>query len=314
MSNNLAGESIEETVPQVSVVICTRNRGASIVQTLDSVFANDHPPFEVIVVDQSTNNETEAAVAPYCQDPRFRYIRSDTVGTGKSRNIGLRAAQGDIVAYTDDDCTVPVDWLERLDQFFSENLQIAVGFCSVIPGPHDAKLGTIPNHQYAHDRVICKLRDYYSSIGMGAGMILRRTVALSFGGFDDQLGPGSKFLSAEDHDIAIRALIYNHCVCEISTTWVIHDGFRTYTEFKELTRRDFIAMGAVHGKYLRRFQLSIVALIVYNSLFRGFLQPLLELKEFRRPRGFKRVFYLWKGILLGISTPVNSANFCFTGS
>ena len=135
---------MEETVPQISVVICTRNRGASIVQTLESVFANKHPSFEVIVVDQSTNDETKQAIAPYQQDPCFHYICSDTIGTGRSRNIGLHAARGEIVAYTDDDCIVPVDWLEQLEPFFSTTRELQSGFAVYYLVPMTIKSGQSP--------------------------------------------------------------------------------------------------------------------------------------------------------------------------
>jgi glycosyltransferase involved in cell wall biosynthesis len=305
---------MEDLVPLVSVVICTRNRGARVVQTLHSVFANQYPSFEVIVVDQSANQETEYAVAAFRKDPRFREIRSTTVGTGKSRNIGLRAARGELVAYTDDDCTVPEDWIAQLTRFLSAYPKIAVGFCSVLPGPHLSKLGTIPNHKYARDRVIRRLSEYYSSIGMGAGMVVRRTMALSLGGFDEQLGPGSKFPSAEDHDIAIRALVHGFCIGEMARTWVVHDGFRTHAQFRDLTRRDWVAIGAAYGKYLRCLQIAIVLPIGYNSLVRGIIEPLVRLAHLQKPHGFRRLFYLWRGICLGVLAPIDRLSYLFLES
>lgn len=300
--------------PEISVVICTRNRGASIVHTLESVLANQHPSFEVIVVDQSTNDETMEAITPYASDPRFRYIRSDTVGTGRSRNIGLRAAKAEIVAYTDDDCIVPTDWLEKIIDFFTNSPSVAVGFCSVAPGAHDPETGAVPSHRYKTNQIYCSLREYYAGIGMGAGMIVRRQEALALKGFDNQLGPGSKFFSAEDHDFALRVLINHYCVGEIANTEVVHNGFRTYSEFRELTRRDWIAIGAVYGKFLRCFQYEILFLITYNSLIRGIIEPFGRFAHFQKPQGFKRLFYLWNGIFLGISSPVNSLSYQFAES
>src|SRR5690606_12453731 len=107
--------AMENAPPRVSVVICTRNRGDSLVGTVQSILDNPHPSFEIIVVDQSTNDDTLTALQPFQADPRVCYIRSNTVGTGKARNIGLFAARGDIVAYTDDYCFVPKNWIQDLD-------------------------------------------------------------------------------------------------------------------------------------------------------------------------------------------------------
>src|SRR5690349_12569414 len=101
--------------PAISVVICTRNRGDSIAATLDTIVTNTHSNFEVIVVDQSTNQDTFNAIRRFQSVECFQYIQSDTQGVSRARNIGLARARGDIVVFTDDDCTVPENWLESIE-------------------------------------------------------------------------------------------------------------------------------------------------------------------------------------------------------
>src|SRR5262245_48069519 len=88
----------------ISVLICTRNRGPKIADAVRSVLANDHDDFEVVVIDQSTNDESERAIAQFLADDRFRYERSSTVGLGLAQNIGATLLRGEIIAFTDDDC------------------------------------------------------------------------------------------------------------------------------------------------------------------------------------------------------------------
>ena len=76
----------------ITALVCTRNRGSSIVATLLSILANSHPKFEVIVVNQSTNEETESAVAPLLNDPRLRYLRQSGQGAGE-REIAVSPKQ-----------------------------------------------------------------------------------------------------------------------------------------------------------------------------------------------------------------------------
>src|SRR5690606_33229844 len=110
----------------VSVIICTRNRGDQITAAVRSVLASTFSHFEFLIIDQSTNNETEQAVASFAHDRRLRLVRSDTVGKGNALNLGLSLAQGEIIALTDDDCIVPRDWLGQIVDLFNENPQLGV--------------------------------------------------------------------------------------------------------------------------------------------------------------------------------------------
>src|SRR5690242_4948838 len=111
----------------VSAVVCTRNRGASVVATVESILASDCADFEVVVVDQSSDDATEQALAPIT-DSRHRVVRSNTQGLGRARNIGLEAAASDVCCFTDDDCTVPPEWLRVMADVFRREPRVAVAF------------------------------------------------------------------------------------------------------------------------------------------------------------------------------------------
>ncbi len=140
MTNNDAPEL-------VSAIVCTRNRGDSIVRTIESILANTYPRFEPIVVDQSTDDRTAAAAAPFLADARLRYIRSDTRGVSTARNIGLAEARAEVVLFTDDDCEVPPDWVEQMARIFRQHARVAVAFCSVEAVGHDTSKGFIPAYR-----------------------------------------------------------------------------------------------------------------------------------------------------------------------
>ena len=100
-----------------SVVIPTFNRGAGLKDCLNSVAAQNTTDFEVIVVDDCSESETEAqeivaAIAKERPHISFRCIRQkENGGHGKARNAGVKVACGKIILFTDDDCTVPSDWV-----------------------------------------------------------------------------------------------------------------------------------------------------------------------------------------------------------
>lgn len=296
---------MDKSNPEISVVIPTRNRGCLVVDALESVFRNTHPSFEVILVDQSTNMETAEAIRPFLLKPNFRYIPMHTQGAGRARNIGLFQASGAYVAYTDDDCTVPQDWLATIVKIFTRNPSIAVLFCSVLPAPHDSSTGTIPHHIYTESSLIRSLPAYLGEIGMAAGMAVRPELVKRLGGFDENLGPGSLFKSAEDYDLALRALVEKFEVYQTGDVGVIHYGYRTYDEFRELTKRDWFAIGAAQAKILKCFHWDILPLIIYNIVVKGFLHPISNVFKLKKPQGFKRVIYFFQGFLQGLKTPVD---------
>jgi len=290
--------------PVASVVICTRNRGGLVVEAVESVLANTYSSFELLLLDQSTNLETEEAAALYGLDTRFRYLHSDTVGTGVSRHLGLLEARGKYVLYTDDDCTVERNWVETIVRIFEESEETAVIFSSVTPAEYDTQFGVIPSYEYDEERTISSLPGYYRSIGMGAGMSVRRDAVLGIGGFDKHLGPGSPFKSGEDHDIAVRALLKGWSVRETKQVAVTHYGYRTLSQFRELTGRDWFSIGAVYAKSMKAGNPSVIVLLVYNLLVRGIWLPLTLVFQFKKPQGFKRSVYLLRGFFAGLKTPV----------
>jgi GT2 family glycosyltransferase len=96
---------------KVSVVIATYNGARTLQSCLDSLGKLNYPNYEVILVDDgSTDRVPEIAK----QFSSVRYIRQENQGLSAARNAGIRAATGEIVAFTDDDCRADEDWLYYL--------------------------------------------------------------------------------------------------------------------------------------------------------------------------------------------------------
>ena len=169
------------------------------------------------------------------------------------------------------------------------------------------EINVFADEQQAEKRLTIKAR------GIGAGMAVRREPIVSLGGFDENMGPGAEFPSAGDRDLAIRALLKGWWVYETVSTSVIHFGYRTWAEGRELTRRDWLAMGAMCAKPIKcgYWQTAIFAL--YESIGYGILQPLAPLFKGKRPQGFRRFVFFWRGFLQGWQTPVAHDTLVFLG-
>jgi glycosyltransferase involved in cell wall biosynthesis len=295
----------------VTALVCTRNRGSGIVDTIESVLANTHPCFELIIVDQSTDETTAEAIAPFQADPRLRYIRSKTTGKGRSLNLGIRAARSNIVMITDDDCVVPPDWLEKMSAVFEENPRAIVAFCNVTAAPHDYSAGTIPVYVRSDSKLLENIRDIRAAHGIGAGSALRRDPVLAIGGFDEMLGPGGTFPSGEEFDLSARALLMGYSVFETHSVAVVHYGFRNRVEMRELTKRDWIGIGAGSAKPLKGGRWEYLVVPIHRVLVMAVGWPLSNLLRFQRPHGLGRLVWFLYGFILGWRTPMDKETLCF---
>jgi glycosyltransferase involved in cell wall biosynthesis len=89
--------------PEVSVVIPTFNRANELRNSIKSVLSQTFSDFELIIVDDASSDNTEEIITHF-HDHRLRYIKlSNNVGGAEARNVGIREARGDYVAFQDSD-------------------------------------------------------------------------------------------------------------------------------------------------------------------------------------------------------------------
>lgn len=92
---------IKKTNPLVSCIIPTKNRPFFVTKAIHSVLGQSYHNIEIIVVDDSTNDETQRSLI---SNGKIRYIKNEeSMGSPYSRNIGLNEARGDVIAFLDDD-------------------------------------------------------------------------------------------------------------------------------------------------------------------------------------------------------------------
>jgi len=96
----------------VSVVIPTYKHASTVVQTLESVFAQTLQPKEIIVINDGSPDNTEEVLRPYIESGRIRYFSQPNAGQGAARNRGIALASGDFIALLDDDDYWPPDKLQ----------------------------------------------------------------------------------------------------------------------------------------------------------------------------------------------------------
>ena len=108
----------------ISVIVCTYNRAASLDRLLSSMIKLDAPGtnrWELIVVDNNGNDNTKAIVEHYSDVLPIRYLFEGRQGKSHALNTALENAVGDLIVYTDDDVTVTPTWLSRYAQAARNN-------------------------------------------------------------------------------------------------------------------------------------------------------------------------------------------------
>lgn len=96
------------------MIVCTYNRSADLFNALEGLSDQilDRDAYEVIIVDNNSADGThKVAQESIKKNGNFRYVFEGIQGLSQARNRGWLEAQGDYIAYTDDDCKLPRDWL-----------------------------------------------------------------------------------------------------------------------------------------------------------------------------------------------------------
>lgn len=115
---------------KVSVIIPLYNKGKFVGRALDSVFSQTFEDFEVVVVDDGSEDEGPDIVRRY-KDKRLRLIQQDNVGPGAARNRGIRETTGCYVAFLDADDEWLPDFLKVTLDYLNKNsdcILCTVGF------------------------------------------------------------------------------------------------------------------------------------------------------------------------------------------
>jgi glycosyltransferase involved in cell wall biosynthesis len=190
--------------PRISVVICTRNRAPYLPEALRALERiRTSIPWELVVVDNGSTDETAAILGTFAQSGtvQARVLPEPMAGLSRARNTGWRAARGDIVAFTDDDCYPEPDYIDRIDAAFQDASIAYIGGCIDLHDPADRPITILTGRS---KRLIPARTIVEPGEIQGANMAARRSVLETVGGFDETLGAGTPF-PAEDVEFVCQA-------------------------------------------------------------------------------------------------------------
>lgn len=197
------------TAPTMSLIINTTDRSRPLLTLLQALEHQAYPEFEVIVVVGPTQDDTLDVLSEY--EGRVRVLRCPEANLSRSRNLGLLAARGEIVAYIDDDAVPCQRWLEQLARLFEDPRLDATGGIVYMVHPErpvvQHRIGIFSSLAEQVDVRSSKLDSVvppgtacqWVERMMGANMAFRRRSLLDIGGFDEFF-----VYIAEEADVALR--------------------------------------------------------------------------------------------------------------
>ncbi len=217
------------TLPDVSIIVCTRDRPQLIRECLQSLLSLTYTgTLEIVVVDNAPSTDETATVvqAATAEDVRIRYVRQDKPGLSAARNAGLHAARYELVAYTDDDVLVADDWIEGIVRGFNRDPRAHCVTGLVCTARITNKYEAYFDHRISSwsDRMSPVVYEPASEVpatvdplypfaagrfGTGANFGFRRQTLLDIGGFDEALGAGTLTKGGEDLDCFARVVLAN---------------------------------------------------------------------------------------------------------
>ena len=232
--------------PMVSVVVCARDDDRTIAECLESIGRLQYPNYELIVIDdESRDRSAEIATA----SSGARLIRASRAGFGTARNAAVRAARGELIAFTRADCVVDPDWLTlAVHTMLDCGLD---GCCGPIyASPEDD--GLVPRIIASLDRPTSMPATGDRAVQLTDGnIIVRKASLLDAGGFDPRFDD-----AGGDLDLSARMLDAGMALgwCPAGLVW--RRGRNTPGEFYERRIRHGRADAILAIKHPARFSVS----------------------------------------------------------
>ncbi|GIF15525.1 glycosyltransferase [Actinoplanes teichomyceticus] len=199
--------------PDITVVVCTRERPGALARCLDSLLAQQYPGLRILVVDNApATGATAEVVRSAARRGPVEYLREPKAGLSFARNAAVAACPGQILAWIDDDEVADPYWLAEVARALAEHPEADVVSGVIVPaeletraqlwfeqfGGHSKGRGFRPDvfgpHSAHRQSPLYPLPPF----GTGANMTFRPGVIERIGGWDTALGAGTPAMGSED--------------------------------------------------------------------------------------------------------------------
>ncbi len=269
-----------------SLIMATLGRIQEIEDFIKSLLIQEYEDYELIIVDQNEHMLVKEIVESYKNEINIKYIRSDVKGISVNRNIGLKVATGDILAFPDDDCEYSPELLKNIILKFKNSKELDIVSVNTLEKGKNYGIGKMPDRNC--ELLLSNILETVKSI-----TVFLKNNRIKDLLFDERLGAGKKYGSGEETDFLLHCLHIGLVGRYFPELVVYHpakkgDYLNTEREFKYA-----LGFGALCRKeiFIRKNYMFI--LIFIKKTYKNFLGSF-----FSRNREYH--YTILKGKLLGL--------------
>lgn len=274
----------------LSLILATKgHRKAEIIRFIKSIKDSSKTLYELIIVSQDEESYLDDLKTLYADFP-IQIINSDP-GLSKARNIGINVAQGEFIAFPDDDCVYTENLIENIKLFFESNSAIDIVTIDCYDLKNERKL---PFVSINHPRMLSK-EDIFK--GVSSISVFHRANKNVF--FDEKFGLGAQYKSSEEFDYVIRLMKNDFKLFYTSEFRVLHPNNNNLPFLNILKKVKTNSIG--HGAFIKK---NIQYLGIYTGLktvimlpFAGFIFYLFTLRFKRSLFSLISLFSRIKGLV-----------------
>ncbi len=233
---------------RVSIIIPVWNAWETLSECLTSLTRVNLQPLEILLVDNQSTDESLVLLQNFShkfQDGFVRVLSEKKRGATSARNCGIRASQGDIVAFTDADCIVDANWIEQiLSPFHDQEVGAVAG--KVVPTPSTTlveQFSGLYTLRSSDDKRIYREWSPWEGGFPTANFAVRRQLLEQVGGFSEEVE-----IYGEDYDLCARLYKQGSAIVYTPHAIVSHVPRKTVTGMM----RQAFGFGKSHSFLLRR--------------------------------------------------------------
>lgn len=227
-----------------SLIIPAYNSENTIKLTLNSILNQRVKPDEIIIVYATSNDDTFKIIKNFIDVLGITVIETNPLGPAKSRNVGIKYANNEILIFVDADCILPVDYIEKY-MFQFANKDIFAAACKI--------RGYLPKSVIEYylseyglalpDReTVFESPEFLKTFVHTASFACRKEIFNKIGVFDEKL------LTGEDHDFSYRLLKANYSIHYFTGLYILHKFNSNFFRFIKQT----YSFSVVHSTLIRK--------------------------------------------------------------
>jgi GT2 family glycosyltransferase len=241
--------SSEQPLPAI-VVIPSRDRPELLRECVDSILGGSEVPREIVIVDQSGEENRELAEMGTVHGCRVVYHRVASRGVSAARNEGCALAGQDVLVFTDDDVIADRDWLGAMVRAVLDDPENTLISGRVLSVDRNGDGGFAPS-LIADEEPRTYQGRVWSDVLFSNNMAFSRAVFDRLGPFDVRLGVGGPYRAATDNDYCFRALEAGYRIRYDPAAVVYHQAWRTSKHYARLRWGYGVGQGACFLKHSR---------------------------------------------------------------